>query len=78
MAHQRHNSQRRKITKYTNGEDNISEIDMNSDTRSMHSASVGGGVSQSIMQNNLMGSSGNDFYAKNKNIPIMGQSARSG
>lgn len=73
-AAQRGNSARRNLAKYTGGDDNISEIDAQSDTRSMHSASV----SQSIMkqQNNLMGSSANEFYGKGTGI--MNQSSKSG
>ena len=73
-AHQRGSSGRRNLPKHAGGDDDISEIDMNSDTRSMHSASV----TQSIMkqQNNLMGSSVNEFYAKGGGI--MNQSSRSG
>ena len=52
---QRNTSARRNLTKFTGAEDNISELDMNSDTRSVQNSA---NRMPAVRQNNLMGYSG--------------------
>ena len=72
LSMQRNTSARRNLAKFTGGDDNISEFDMNSDTRSMQNSA---NRVPAVKQNNLMGFSGQDFHAQKNGL--MNQSMRS-